>query len=61
MDDVVVASIRDLHVSLFFEMMTRYHFVLDDDYDEIICMYMLRLHLWSRRHLYVYHDDICMC
>jgi len=44
-----------------FEMMTRYHFVLDDDYDETICMYMLWLHLWSRRHLYVYHDDICMC
>ena len=39
-----------------FEMMTRDHFVLDDDYDETICMYML-----SRRHLYVYHDDICMC
>ena len=24
-----------------FEMMTRDHFVLDDDYDETICMYML--------------------
>lgn len=42
-------------------MMTRCHFVLDDDYDETICMYMLGLHLWSRSHLYVYHDDICMC
>lgn len=29
-----------------FEMMTRDHFVLDDDYDETICMYMLWLHLY---------------
>ena len=39
MDDDVVASNRDFIA--IFEMMTRYHFVLDDDYDETICMYML--------------------
>ena len=44
MDDDVVATIRDLY--RYFKMMMRYHFVLDDDYDETICMYMLWLHLY---------------
>ena len=52
MDDDVVASIRDLY--RYFEIMTRDHFVLDDDYDDdMIWWDYLYGMLWL--HLYV-HD-----
>ena len=50
MDDDVVASIRDLY--RYFEMMTRDHFVLDDDYDDDM--------IWLD-YLYVYAMTTFVC
>ena len=50
MNDDVVASIRDLY--LIFEMMTRDHFVFDDDYDDDIIW-------WD--YLYVYSMITFVC
>ena len=50
MDDDVVASIRDLY--RYFEMMTRDHFELDDDYDDDMIW-------WD--YLYVYAMTTYVC